>query len=63
MITPEDVKWAATHLQALTDQQWHDAFRAGNYADSDTERFLRRIRQKIDNGLALRPDAPVSETR
>jgi hypothetical protein len=63
MISPDDVKWAAARLQTLTDQQWHDAFRAGNYADSDTERFLRRIRQKIDNGLALRPDAPVSETR
>ena len=61
MIRPEDVQWAAERLQTLTDQQWHDAFRAGNYADSDTERFLRRIRQKIDSGLALRPDAPVAE--
>ncbi len=63
MITPEDVQWASARLQGLTDAQWHDAFRAGNYADSDTERFLRRIRQKIDNGLALRPDAPVSDER
>jgi hypothetical protein len=63
MITPEDVRWAAARLRALTDRQWHDAFRAANYADSDTERFLRRIRQKIDSGLALRPDAPVTERR
>jgi hypothetical protein len=63
MITPEDVQWASARLQGLTDEQWRDAFRAGNYADSDTERFLRRIRQKIDNGLALRPDAPVADER
>jgi hypothetical protein len=56
MIEPADVQWAARQMQRLTDQQWRDAFRAGNYADAITDRYLRRIRQKIDDGLALRAD-------
>ncbi len=54
MIHPPDVQWAAQHMQRITDAQWHDAFRAANYADADAERFIRRLRQKIDDGLALR---------
>ena len=40
--------------ERITDAQWHDAFRAANYADPDAERFIRRLKQKIDDGLALR---------
>jgi hypothetical protein len=54
MIHPPDVQWAAQRMQRLTDAQWHDAFRAGNYSDADAERFIRRLKQKIDDGLALR---------
>jgi hypothetical protein len=54
MIHPVDVRWAAEHMAALTDQQWRDAFRAGNYADADAQRFIHKIREKIDDGLALR---------
>ena len=60
MIHPADVRWAAEHMARLTDQQWHDAFRAANYSDGDTERFLRKIKEKIDDGLALRA-RPVDE--
>jgi hypothetical protein len=56
MIEPADVQWAATQMQRLTDQQWRDAFRAGNYADAIAVRYIRRIRQKIADGLALRAD-------
>jgi hypothetical protein len=56
MIEPADVQWAATQMQRLTDQQWRDAFRAGNYADPIADRYIRRIRQKIADGLALRAD-------
>ena len=31
-ITPADVRWICQQLQALTDAQWQDAFRAGGYA-------------------------------
>jgi hypothetical protein len=56
MITPDDVQWAARQLSRLTDAQWRDAFRAGNYADPIAARFIARIKEKIDDGLALRVD-------
>jgi hypothetical protein len=53
-ISPEDVRWACERLRALTDQQWRDAFRAGGFPDSIGERFIRRMKQKIDEGLRLK---------
>jgi hypothetical protein len=52
-ITPADVKWICSRLQALTDAQWQDAFRAGGYAPELADRFIRRFKQKIADGLAL----------
>jgi hypothetical protein len=63
MIEPSDVQWAATQMQRLTDQQWRDAFRAGNYADPVAERYIRRIHQKIADGLALRADSSAATAR
>jgi len=63
MIHPSDVRWAAEHMQRLTDQQWHDAFRAGNYSDSDSDRFIRKLKEKIDDGLALRARPADQATR
>jgi hypothetical protein len=56
MIGPGDVQWAAQQLARLTDAQWRDAFRAGNYTGSQTDRYVKRIREKIADGLALRVD-------
>lgn len=56
MIGPEDVRWAARQMARLTDAQWHDAFRAGNYAPHQADRYIRRIKEKIADGLALRVD-------
>jgi hypothetical protein len=53
-ITVDDVRWTCERLRKLTDRQWRDAFRAGGYTDDQTMRFVRRIKQKIDEGLALR---------
>jgi hypothetical protein len=53
-ISPADVRWACDQLRALSDQQWHDAFRAGGFSASIAERFIRRMIQKIDEGLALK---------
>jgi hypothetical protein len=50
-------------MQRLTDAQWHDAFRAGNYSDADAERFIRRLKQKIDDGLARRARPVDQATR
>ena len=63
MIHPADVRWAAEHMQRLTDAQWHDAFRAANYADADAERYIRRLKAKIDDGLALRARPVDQATR
>jgi hypothetical protein len=54
MITPADVRWAAERMMRLTDKQWQDAFRTANYAEPVASRFRARIREKIDDGLALR---------
>ena len=63
MITPADVQWAAQRMQKLTDQQWRDAFRAGNYAEPIAERYIRRIQQKIADGLALRVETTAAGSR
>jgi hypothetical protein len=52
-ITPDDVHWICGRLQTLTDRQWQDAFRAGGYAPEVAARFIRRFRQKIEEGLAV----------
>ena len=52
-ITPDDVHWIAQRLQRLSDAQWQDAFRAGGYAPELANRFIRRFKQKIEEGLAV----------
>jgi hypothetical protein len=52
-IKPSDVRWICGRLATLTDDQWHDAFRAGGFGEDVTERFIRRLKQKIAEGLAL----------
>jgi hypothetical protein len=49
----EDVRWICQRLQRVTDQQLRDAFRAGNYREEITARYVARIRQKINEGLEL----------
>jgi hypothetical protein len=63
MIHPADVLWAAQRMQRITDAQWHDAFRAANYSDADAARFIHRLKEKIDDGLALRARPVGQETR
>jgi hypothetical protein len=53
-IGPEDVVWTCERLQKLTDRQWRDAFRAGNFSEDVTGRYVARIRQKIDEGMKLK---------
>lgn len=53
-ITPADVGWICDRLAALSDQQLTDAFRAGGYPKSLADRFIRRLKQKIAEGRALK---------
>jgi hypothetical protein len=52
-LTVADVRWMCERLQKVTDRQLHDAFRAGNFSDDQTSRYIKRIRAKIDEGLRL----------
>ena len=56
-ISVEDVVWASELLARLSDEQWHDAFRAGAFNPSLADRFIRRLHEKIAEGLRLR-DVP-----
>ena len=53
-ISPADVRWLCERLQRLTDAQWKDAFRAGGIEGETADRFIRRMKQKIGEGLALK---------
>lgn len=49
-----DVRWICEQLNKLTDEQWRDAFRAGGYEPGLADRFIRSLKKKIAEGLALR---------
>lgn len=55
-IRPSDVRWISERLNRLTDRQWRDAFRAGGIDPREAERFIRRMHQKIADGLALKDE-------
>ena len=52
-IKPSDVRWICARLSRLTDKQWSDAFRAGGYLEPTAQRYIRRLKLKIAEGLAL----------
>jgi hypothetical protein len=49
----EDVRWVCGLLNRLTDRQWRDAFRAGGYEGEIADRFIRAMKARISEGLAL----------
>jgi len=53
-ITPDDVAWSSNLLAQLSQKQWQDAFRAGGFAPADAERFIRKLRERIQQGRDLR---------
>jgi hypothetical protein len=56
-ITVEHVRWIAERMHRLTDEQWEAAFRAGGYAKPIYERYLRRLKEKIEEGRTLKDPA------
>jgi hypothetical protein len=50
----DDVRWTCERVATITDQQWRDAFLAGNFTDEVAARYVARIRQKVKEGLELR---------
>ncbi|MBI4485689.1 MAG: hypothetical protein HY655_06720 [Acidobacteria bacterium] len=55
-IRPSDVQWACDRLARLSDPQWADAFRAGGYTPEIADRFIRRIKAKIEEGQRVPRD-------
>jgi hypothetical protein len=53
-ITTADVRWLCEQLNRLTDKQWQDAFRAAGYERDIADRFIRRLKEKVAEGLALK---------
>ena len=60
-ISPDDVVWACRLLALLTDDQWQDAFRAAHYPDAISQRFITKLKSKIQEGLAI--DGRAGSTR
>lgn len=52
-ITPADVMWASELLGRLSEKQFADAFRAGGYEPAVANRFIAKLREKIDQGKAV----------
>lgn len=52
-ITPSEVVWACDLLGQLSDQQWNDAFRAGGYDPATAQRFIKKMKDKIEEGRSL----------
>ena len=50
-VTPADVRWISQRLSRLSAAQWSDAFRAAGYSETDAQRYVVRLRQKVDEGL------------
>jgi hypothetical protein len=52
-IKPEEVAWACSLLGQLSDRQMQDAFRAAHYEPDIANRFIAKLREKIQQGRGL----------
>ena len=52
-ITPDDVAWTVRLFAQLSDRQLDDAFRAAHYPESVRTRYVKKLKSKIQEGLAL----------
>jgi hypothetical protein len=50
----DDVQWIALRLDRLSDEQWHDIFRAAGYAAGIRARYIEKMREKIAEARALK---------
>jgi hypothetical protein len=50
-VTPSDVRWISERLARLSAAQWSDAFRAAGYGEADAQRYVVRLRDKVEEGL------------
>jgi hypothetical protein len=52
-VSRRDVVWMCELMSRLSDSQWQDAFRAAGYTPDHADRYIRRIKAKMAEGLAL----------
>jgi hypothetical protein len=52
-VTPADIRWTCELLARLSDQQWHDAFRAAGYTPEHAARYVKKLKEKVGQGLAI----------
>jgi len=52
-ITPAEVLWICDILNRISDAQWSDAFRSAAYPQDTGDRYIRKIKSKIQEGLRL----------
>ena len=52
-VAPADVRWISERLARLTPVQWSDAFRAAGYSETDAQRYVIRLREKVTEGLGV----------
>jgi hypothetical protein len=53
-ITPADVVWICSLFDRITDRQWADLFAGAAIAPEIGIRYTRKIKSKIQEGLALK---------
>jgi hypothetical protein len=53
LVRPSDLHWTANLMSRVTDAQWEDAFRSADYGPEVRARYIRKIKAKIAEGLAV----------
>jgi len=56
-VTVADVIWACEQLATIPDGHWQAAFKAGWYPQEHADRYIKKIKEKIAQGLALKATA------
>ena len=59
-LSPADIVWGCELLNRLSDAQLDDAFRAADFSPEIRQRYVTKIRSKIQEGLALRTTTAVT---
>jgi len=53
-VTVPDVVWACELMAKIPDGHWQAAFKAGAYPQEHADRYIKKIKEKIAQGLALK---------
>jgi hypothetical protein len=60
-IAPADVVWICRILDKISDRQWDDAFRGAAFPKETADRYIRKLKSKIQEGLALTATTSVDK--